>query len=101
MDACKGGRAEVADRLIATLKERVDAPHDGPGISSEADTAEEAAAFTCGLVQSLPDLALRSLVVTATRGLELCGEARESKPSQLPPRRNWQSEFPSARGWRW
>jgi hypothetical protein len=67
MDACKEGRAEVADRLAATLKERVSRRMTAP-VSVRADTAEEAAAFTCGLVQSLPDLALRSLVVTTPVG---------------------------------
>ncbi|MGE0627775.1 MAG: hypothetical protein AB7O43_08100 [Hyphomicrobiaceae bacterium] len=67
MEACKEGRAEVVDRLATTIRERVDRGTTAP-ISVRADTAEEAAAFTCGVVQTLPELAIQSLVVTTHEG---------------------------------
>jgi hypothetical protein len=67
MDACKEGRGELADRLAATLRERAERHMTAP-ISVRADTAEEAVAFVSGVVQSLPDLALKSLVVTTVNG---------------------------------
>ncbi len=67
VEASKDGRAEVADRLATTIKERVDRGISAP-ISVRADTAEEAAAFTCGLVQTLPELAFHSLVVNTRDG---------------------------------
>lgn len=67
MDACKEGRGELADRLAVTLKERAERHMTAP-ISVRADTAEEVVAFVSGVVQSLPDLALKSLVVTTVEG---------------------------------
>ncbi len=67
MEACTEGRAEVVDRLARTIRERVDRGMTAP-ISVHADTAEEAAAFACGVVQCQPELAIQSLVVTTQEG---------------------------------
>lgn len=67
MEACREGRAEVADRLASTVRERADGGTTAP-ISVRADTAEEAAAFACGVVQCQPELAIQSLVVTTLEG---------------------------------
>ncbi len=67
MEACKEGRADIADRLAAAIKDRVERRMTAP-VSIRADTAEEASAFACGAVQSLPEIALQSLVVTTPDG---------------------------------
>lgn len=67
VEACKEGRSDVAVRLAATIKDRVTRRMTAP-ISVRGDTAEEATAFACAVVQAEPDLALRTLVVSKVDG---------------------------------